>query len=92
MDGTLQLSSEQNTKTNRGRYTRGRDRPGCQPDLPGKEEIIAAIKSLKNEKSPRQNNLSAEVFKADPQLAVDLLFTDIWEGKNHLKIGQRESL
>ena len=48
------------------------------------EEIIAAIRSLKNGKSPGQDNLSAEVFKAHPQLAADLLqplFTDIWEGK-----------
>ena len=53
-------------------------------DPPGKEEIIAAIKSLKNGKSPGQDNLSAEVFKADPQLAADKLqplFTGIWEGK-----------
>ena len=43
---------------------------------PGKEEIIAAIKSLKNGKFPGQD-------KADPQLAADLLqplFADIWEG------------
>ena len=53
-------------------------------DPPGKEEIIAPIKSFKNGKSPRQDNLSAEVFKADPQLAGDLLqplFAGIWEGK-----------
>jgi hypothetical protein len=53
-------------------------------DPPEKEEIIAAIKSLKNRKSPGQDNLSAELFKADPQLAADLLqplFADIWEGK-----------
>ena len=42
-------------------------------DPPGKEEIIAAIKSLKNGKFPGQDNLSTEVFKADPQLAADLL-------------------
>ena len=42
-------------------------------DPPGKEEIIAAIKSLKNGKSPRQDNLCAELFKADPQLPADLL-------------------
>ena len=52
MDGTLQWSSEQTTTTNRGRYTRGRDRPGCQHPSPGKEEIIAAIESLKNGKIP----------------------------------------
>ena len=66
----------------RFRYARGRDRPGCQHQSPGKE-IIAAIKSLENGKSSRQDNLSAEVFKADPQLAdlLQTLFTDIWEGK-----------
>ena len=41
-------------------------------DPPGKEEIIAAIKSLKSGKSPGQDNLSAEVFKADTQLTADL--------------------
>ena len=53
-------------------------------DPPGKEGIIAAIRSLKNGKSPGQDNLSAEVFKTHPQLAADLLqplFTYIWEGK-----------
>ena len=53
-------------------------------DPPGKEEIIAPIKSFKNGKTPRQDNLCAEVFKAEPQLAGDLLqplFAGIWEGK-----------
>ena len=53
-------------------------------DPPRKEEIIAAIKSLENGKSPGQDNPSAEVFKANPQLAADLLqllFTDIWVRK-----------
>ena len=48
------------------------------------EKIRTAIKSLENEKSPGQDNLSAEVFKADPQLAADLLqalLRDIWEEK-----------
>ena len=35
-DRTLQWSSEQTTTTNRGRYTRGRDRPGCQHRSPRK--------------------------------------------------------
>lgn len=51
---------------------------------PVKEEIRAAIKSLKNRKSSGRDNLSAELFKAEPQLAADLLqllFTGIWEGK-----------
>ena len=48
------------------------------------EKTRTAIKSLENEKSPGQDNLSAEVFKADPQLAADLLqplLRDIWEEK-----------
>ena len=48
------------------------------------EKIRTAIKSLENEKSPGQDNLSAEVFKADPQIAADLLqplLRDIWEEK-----------
>ena len=51
--------------------------------IPRKREIIAAIKSLENGKSSGQDNLSAEVFKADPQLAdlLQTLFIDIWEGK-----------
>ena len=49
------------------------------------EKIRAAITSLENEKSPGPDNLGAELFKADPQLAADLLqplLRDIWEGKN----------
>ena len=48
------------------------------------EKIRAAINSLENEKSPGQDNLGAEVFKADPQLAADLLqplLRGIWEEK-----------
>ena len=48
------------------------------------ERIRAAINSLENEKSPGQDNLGAELFKADPQLAADLLqplLRDIWEEK-----------
>jgi len=51
---------------------------------PGKDEIIADIMSLKNKKFPGQDNLMAEIFKVDPQLAADLLqplFTDIWNWK-----------
>ena len=46
------------------------------------EKIRAAINSLENEKSPGQDNLGAEVCKADPQLVADLLqplLRDIWE-------------
>ena len=84
MNGTLQWNFEETATANRGRYTRGRDRPGCQHPSPRKEEIIAATKSLKNGKSPGKDNISAEVFQRDPQLAADLLkplITDVWEGK-----------
>ena len=50
-------------------------------DQPTKEEIIAAIKTLKNGKSPGQDNLDAELFKTDPELAATILqplFTAVW--------------
>ena len=53
-------------------------------DPPTKEEIVAAIKTLKNGKSPGQDNLDAELFKAEPELAADILqplFTAVWENK-----------
>jgi hypothetical protein len=49
---------------------------------PTKEEIVAAIESLKNGKAPGQDNLNAELLKADRELAAKLLlplFTAIWE-------------
>jgi len=51
---------------------------------PKKEEIIAAISSLKNGKTPGQDNLNAELFKADPEFASKVLqplFAAIWEEK-----------
>ena len=51
-------------------------------ERPAKQEIITAIKNLKNGKSPGQDNLDAELFKADPELSADILqplFTTIWE-------------
>ena len=51
---------------------------------PEKEEITAAIRSLKNGKAPGQDNLNAELFKADPELAAKVLqplFAAIWEEK-----------
>ena len=53
-------------------------------DPPTKEEIVAAIKTLKNGKSPGQDNLDAELFKADPELSANImlpLFTSVWEGE-----------
>ncbi|KAL0170980.1 hypothetical protein M9458_035576, partial [Cirrhinus mrigala] len=51
---------------------------------PEKKEIIAAIMSLINKKAPGQDNLSAELFKADPEIAAKMLlplFTAIWKEK-----------
>lgn len=51
-------------------------------DEPSKLETIATIKSLKNNKAPRNDNLPAEIFKADPTLAADILyplFYKIWK-------------
>ncbi|XP_071510344.1 uncharacterized protein [Diadema antillarum] len=60
----------------------------CDLDIdiypPTRAEIIQAIKSLKNGKAPGLDNLNAELFKTDPELAADILhplFIDIWEGK-----------
>ena len=41
--------------------------------VPEKEEIIKANKSLKNGKTPGHDNLNAELFNADPQLAATIL-------------------
>ena len=51
-------------------------------DVPTRREIIQAINTLKNGKAPGHNNLNAELFKADPELAATMLtplFTKIWE-------------
>ena len=51
--------------------------------VPGKEEIIKAIKSRKNDKTAGHDNLNAELFKADPELAATILqplFAAVWEG------------
>ena len=51
-------------------------------DIPTRREIIQAINSLKNGKAPGHDNLNAELFKADPELAATILtplFTKIWE-------------
>ena len=56
-DGTLQWSSEQTTTTtttttNRGRYTRGRDRPGCQHRSPRKRRDHSTHQVLQERKIP----------------------------------------
>ena len=51
-------------------------------DVPTRRKIIQAINSLKNGKAPGHDNLNAELFKADPELAATILtplFTKIWE-------------
>ena len=51
-------------------------------NVPTRWEIIQAINSLKNGKAPGHDNLSAGLFKADPELAATILtplFTKIWE-------------
>ena len=40
---------------------------------PEKEEIMATIGSLKNGKAPGQDSLSAELFKAEPEFAAQVL-------------------
>jgi len=55
---------------------------------PSKVEIVTAIKTLKNRKTPGKDNLNAELFKIEPTIAADLLlplFSSTW-GKNHTKI------
>ena len=45
------------------------------------DEIVSAIKSLKNGNSPGLDNLNAELFKADPGIAASVLlrlFQSIW--------------
>ena len=51
-------------------------------DAPTKQEIIKAVKTLKNNKTRRQDTLQAELLKINPDLAADLLlplFETIWE-------------
>lgn len=66
------------------------DIPEAETDLdistapPTKEEIIQAIKTLKNNKAPGPDNMNAELFKADPDLSAMILLplmTRIWEEK-----------
>ena len=51
-------------------------------DAPAKQEIIKAIKALKNNKTTRQDTLQVELLNINPDLAADLLlplFENIWE-------------
>ena len=64
------------------------ERPDNDQDVsaapPEKEEIMAAIRSLTTRKSPGQDSLNAELFKAEPEFAAQVLqplFAAIWEEK-----------
>ena len=51
-------------------------------EVPSKEEIQEAIKSLMNNKAPGNDQLTAELFKTDPITATEILhpfFQKIWE-------------
>ncbi|KAL9956575.1 hypothetical protein ACROYT_G038068 [Oculina patagonica] len=51
---------------------------------PTKEEIVEAIKDLKNGKAPGQDQLNAELFKCHPELAAEILlplFAKVWNGE-----------
>ena len=51
---------------------------------PSKEEIINAIKALKNNKAPGPDNLNAELFKTDPAIAAEILLplmVKVWQDK-----------
>ena len=51
---------------------------------PEKNEIIAVTRSLKNGKAPGEVSLNAELFKAEPEFAAQVLqplFEAIWEKK-----------
>ena len=52
-----------------------------QTEAPRKEEIISAIKCLKNSKALGHDNICAELFKLDPNLSAEILqplFNEIW--------------
>ena len=49
---------------------------------PSKRETVNAIKSMKNGKAARADNIPAEVLKVDPYISADIplpLFQDIWQ-------------
>ena len=52
-----------------------------ETEVPSKAEILKAITALENNKAPGNDQLPAELFKADPNLVADILhslFTKIW--------------
>ena len=76
---------------NRPPPDRTHDIPEAENDLevdtspPTVDEIITAIKSLKNGKAPGLDNLNAELFKADPVVTASILyplFKCVWNNNN----------
>ena len=56
---------------------------------PSKEEIINAIKALKNNKAPGPDNLNPELFKTDPAITAEILVplkTKVWEDQRILHV------
>ena len=52
-------------------------------DPPTKQEVLQAIKSLKNGKAPGTDLLNAKLFKCDPELAAEILlplYCKVWNG------------
>ena len=52
-------------------------------DPPTKQEVLQAIKSLKNGKAPGADLLNVELFKCDPELAAEILlpfYCKVWNG------------
>ena len=47
--------------------------PEIETSTPSKEEIINAIKALKNNKAPGPHNLNAELFKRGPAIVAEIL-------------------
>ena len=98
-DGTLLTSEKEQEKRWKEHFSEVLNRPSpttqadieeaeedldVKTDPPSKEEIIAAIRTLKNGKASGHDNLSAEFFKMDPNLAAEILlplFKTIWETK-----------
>uniref|UniRef100_A0A6P7G7C3 Uncharacterized protein LOC114334841 n=1 Tax=Diabrotica virgifera virgifera TaxID=50390 RepID=A0A6P7G7C3_DIAVI len=51
-------------------------------ESPSKTEIITAIKSLRNNRSPGIDNIAAEILKTDQHLTAELLLPiirEVWE-------------
>ncbi|XP_063442397.1 uncharacterized protein LOC134722706 [Mytilus trossulus] len=63
-------------------------------EIPSRSEIIKAVKSLKNNKAPGNDKLSAELFKSDPTLTANILhtpFKKIWNTHARQKLQKNAS-